>query len=99
MPQVSIEDNGVGIPPDFQDRIFERFFRIDHPELNPQSGTGLGLYLGKELAQRHGGSLTLERSAVGRGSTFVLRLPSATSGENGSVVAAYDGLLASATRP
>jgi len=85
LPQVSVEDNGVGIPPDSRERIFERFFRIDHPELHPQSGTGLGLYLGKELAQRHGGSLTLERSAVGRGSTFVLRLPSAISEENGSV--------------
>jgi signal transduction histidine kinase/HAMP domain-containing protein len=72
-----VEDHGVGIPRDKQDKVFERFFRIDDPNLGPQPGTGLGLFISRELAERHGGSLTVERSEVGKGSTFVLRLPAA----------------------
>jgi signal transduction histidine kinase len=77
-PALIIEDHGVGIPRDKQDKIFERFFRIDDPGLGPQPGTGLGLFISRELAERHGGSLTLERSEPGQGSTFILRLPPAT---------------------
>src|SRR3989442_1565210 len=77
-PALIIEDHGVGVPRDKQEKIFERFFRIDDPGLGPQPGTGLGLFISRELAERHGGSLTLERSEVGKGSTFVLRLPAAT---------------------
>jgi HAMP domain-containing protein/signal transduction histidine kinase len=77
-PALVIEDHGVGIPRDKQDKIFERFFRIDDPGLGPQPGTGLGLFISRELAERHGGSLTLERSELGQGSTFILRLPAAT---------------------
>jgi signal transduction histidine kinase/HAMP domain-containing protein len=76
-PALIIEDHGVGVPRDKQDKIFERFFRIDDPGLGPQPGTGLGLFISRELAERHGGSLTLEHSEVGKGSTFVLRLPAA----------------------
>ncbi len=78
-PALIIEDRGVGIARDKQDKIFERFFRIDDPGLGPQPGTGLGLFISRELAERHGGSLKLEFSELGKGSTFVLRLP-ATSG-------------------
>jgi HAMP domain-containing protein/signal transduction histidine kinase len=77
-PSLVVEDHGVGIPRDKQEKIFERFFRIDDPNLGPQPGTGLGLFISRELAERHGGSLTLDRSEIGRGSTFVLRLPAAT---------------------
>jgi hypothetical protein len=74
-PSLIIEDRGVGIARDKQDKIFERFFRIDDPGLGPQPGTGLGLFISRELAERHGGSLKLEFSELGKGSTFVLRLP------------------------
>ncbi len=74
-PSVVIEDRGIGIPPQMRDRVFERFVRVDDPSLGPQPGTGLGLYIGRELAERHGGSLTLDRSEVGKGSRFMLRLP------------------------
>src|SRR6266446_3721490 len=74
-PALIIEDRGVGIARDKQDKIFERFFRIDDPGLGPQPGTGLGLFISRELAERHGGSLKLEFSELGKGSTFVLRLP------------------------
>jgi signal transduction histidine kinase len=78
-PEVRIEDQGVGIPEEARPHIFERFYRLDHPDLGPQPGTGLGLYIGRELAQRHGGSLYLERSELDKGSLFVLRLPSAAA--------------------
>ena len=84
-PTLIVEDHGVGIPRDKQDQIFERFFRIDDPGLGPQPGTGLGLFISRELAERHGGSLTLERSEVGRGSTFILRLP-AVSGAHAATL-------------
>jgi HAMP domain-containing protein/signal transduction histidine kinase len=77
-PHLAVADHGVGIPSDMRERIFERFFRIDDPEVGPRPGTGLGLYIGRELAERQGGSLTLERSEVGKGSAFVLRLPPAS---------------------
>jgi HAMP domain-containing protein/signal transduction histidine kinase len=74
-PSLTVEDRGVGIPRDKHEKVFERFFRIDDPGLGPQPGTGLGLFISRELAERHGGSLRLERSEVGKGSIFVLRLP------------------------
>ncbi|TME20197.1 MAG: GAF domain-containing protein, partial [Chloroflexi bacterium] len=77
-PALIIEDHGVGVPRDKHEKIFERFFRIDDPGLGPQPGTGLGLFISRELAERHGGSLTLEHSEVGKGSIFLLRLPAAT---------------------
>ena len=72
-------DHGIGIPRDKQEKIFERFYRIDDPNLGPQPGTGLGLFISRELAERHGGSLIVERSEAGKGSIFVLRLPAATA--------------------
>jgi signal transduction histidine kinase len=84
-PALIIEDRGVGIARDKQDKIFERFFRIDDPGLGPQPGTGLGLFISRELAERHGGSLKLEFSELGKGSTFVLRLP-ATSGAHAATL-------------
>ena len=78
-PHVMVEDHGVGIPSEMRERIFERFYRIDDPTLGPHPGTGLGLYIGRALASRQGGSLVLERSEVGKGSRFVLRLRHATT--------------------
>ena len=74
-PTVVVEDRGVGIPPQMRERVFERFVRVDDPSMGPQPGTGLGLYIGRELAERHGGSLTLDWTEAGKGSRFMLRLP------------------------
>ncbi len=76
-PKVVVEDHGVGVALEMRERIFERFFRIDDSAISPQPGTGLGLYIGRGLAEQHGGSLTLEASELGKGSRFALRLPTA----------------------
>ena len=96
-PALIIEDHGVGIPRDKHDKIFERFFRIDDPGLGPQPGTGLGLFISRELADRHGGSLTLEQSEVGQGSTFVVRLPPASGVHAATLLSPAPVLEASTT--
>ena len=71
---VSVRDRGVGIAPDDVRHLFTRFGRIANPETRGVPGTGLGLYLSRELARLHGGELTVN-SQPGEGSTFTLRLP------------------------
>jgi signal transduction histidine kinase len=72
--RVAVVDEGIGIPPSEQERIFEKFYRVDPEMATGIGGSGLGLYISREIAQQMGGSLTM-RSAPGRGSTFVLQLP------------------------
>jgi signal transduction histidine kinase len=71
---VSVSDEGVGIGPDDMGRLFTRFGRILTPATERIPGTGLGLYLARDLARRHGGEIEVV-SEPGRGSTFTLRLP------------------------
>jgi signal transduction histidine kinase len=78
--EVAVRDYGIGIPPDRQERIFEAFCRADEAPDVRGPGLGLGLALGRRLAELNGGSLDLEHSAPGEGSTFVLRLPPAPEG-------------------
>lgn len=74
--QVSIEviDQGAGIPQKHQQRIFERFYRVDKGRSRDEGGTGLGLSIAKNLAQRMGGAIDLT-SEIGEGSTFRVTLP------------------------
>jgi len=72
--QISVTDRGVGIPPEYQERVFERFFRVDPARSRATGGTGLGLAIVKHVAANHGGSAVLW-SRPGTGSTFTLRLP------------------------
>ena len=72
---IRVTDNGVGIPDGATERIFEPFFRNEDPAFQQVPGTGLGLYISRQLAESHGGSLVIESSQVDRGSTFALRLP------------------------
>jgi signal transduction histidine kinase len=76
---VTIADDGIGIAPTDQQRIFERFVRGSDPLAREKPGSGLGLYLSRGLAEQMGGSLQLEASQPGNGSRFVLRLPLAAS--------------------
>jgi signal transduction histidine kinase len=69
---VRVADRGIGVDDDMRDAIFEPFRRGEHDHA---PGSGLGLYISRELARAHGGTLALERSAPGVGSTFVLALP------------------------
>ena len=71
---VLVRDRGIGIEESQQARVFERFFRAESA-VTMTSGTGLGLYIARELAAGHGGSLELVDSRPGQGSTFMLRLP------------------------
>ena len=71
---VSVVDSGIGIPEQHQDRIFERFYRIDGARSRATGGTGLGLAIVRHVALNLHGSVEVE-SAEGVGSTFRLRLP------------------------
>ena len=74
--QVSIADNGIGIPSEDLKRIFERFYRVDKARSRPGGGTGLGLPIVKEVVDRMGGAVTVE-SQLGRGSRFTILLQAA----------------------
>jgi signal transduction histidine kinase len=69
-----VVDNGIGLSPEEQAKLFTRFFRSQRPEARLIKGTGLGLALTRVLVERLGGSIEVE-SAVDQGSTFTLRLP------------------------
>jgi two-component system, OmpR family, phosphate regulon sensor histidine kinase PhoR len=69
-----VRDEGLGIPPDEQARIFEKFYRLDPHMTRGVGGTGLGLYICNELVNRMGGHIWVE-SSEGVGSTFLLSLP------------------------
>ena len=72
--RVSVKDAGVGIANEDLPILFTRFGRVSTPKTDHLPGTGLGLYLGRQLARLHGGEITVE-SAPGKGSTFALHLP------------------------
>ena len=72
--QISVEDQGIGIPERELQRIFERFYRVDPARSRATGGTGLGLAIVKHVTAAHGGSVTV-RSVEGAGSTFTLSLP------------------------
>jgi len=74
--EVTVVDDGPGIPKDAQERIFERFYRVDKARSREQGGTGLGLAIVKHVIQAHGGEVRLE-SEPGAGSRFIFSLPGA----------------------
>jgi two-component system phosphate regulon sensor histidine kinase PhoR len=72
--EIHVSDDGPGIPVEAQERIFERFFRLDQARSREAGGTGLGLSIVKHILQRHGGKVWVN-SKLGQGSTFCFTLP------------------------
>ncbi len=75
--EISVTDQGIGIPEEELDRVFERFFRVDQARSRHTGGSGLGLSIVKHVVQNHGGDIRVW-SQPGNGSTFTIRLPEAT---------------------
>jgi PAS domain S-box-containing protein len=71
---VSVSDQGVGLPQDELDRVFERFYRVDHALTRKTKGAGLGLYLAQAIVEAHNGRIWAE-STPGQGATFTFALP------------------------
>ena len=72
---LQVRDQGVGIPSSELKRIFKRFYRVSNSATGRVKGTGLGLFIVRSIARRHGGEAFAESEGTGRGSTFTLRLP------------------------
>ena len=71
--EIRVRDNGIGIAPDKQKHIFEKFYRVPTGNIHDVKGYGLGLYYARTMAEKHGGSLSVT-SAPGKGSEFILSL-------------------------
>lgn len=78
--EITVEDNGIGIPKDKCSRIFERFYRVDKARSRDTGGTGLGLAIVKHIVEAHQGSIQVE-SAIDEGSKFIVNLPISNSEE------------------
>ena len=74
LAEISVSDQGIGIPEKDLERIFERFYRVDPARSRQTGGTGLGLSIVKHIATNHGGDVSLW-SVEGAGSTFTIRFP------------------------
>jgi len=74
---LQVTDTGIGISPQFQQRVFERFYRVDKARSQSLGGTGLGLSIVKNIAEKDGGSIDV-KSQLGSGSSFTIKLPLAS---------------------
>lgn len=72
--EVTVTDNGVGIPAEDIPNLFERFYRVEKARSSDKGGTGLGLAIAKEFAAAHGGDIRVD-SVVGKGTSFIITLP------------------------
>lgn len=91
--EISVTDRGIGIAPEHQQRVFERFFRVDPARSRATGGTGLGLAIVKHVAANHGGEVRLW-SQPGVGSTFTLRVPAAPAEDPDTALDGLDADLA-----
>jgi len=70
-----VRDRGVGIPAQQLKRIFKRFYRVPNPAVTHVKGTGLGLFIVRAIARKHGGRVFAESDGEGRGTTVTIELP------------------------
>ncbi len=83
--QVDVSDSGIGIAPEDQERVFERFYRGEHPLVLATPGTGLGLSIVKQLVEMHNGRIWMKSKGIpGQGSTFSFTLPVNQPAERGN---------------
>jgi signal transduction histidine kinase/ActR/RegA family two-component response regulator len=73
--EVAVRDNGIGIPPEMRERIFEIFTQVERPVEKSQGGLGIGLSIARRLVEMHGGTIRVASEGDGRGAEFVVRLP------------------------
>ena len=73
--EVSVRDNGIGIPPQMLPRVFDMFTQVDHSLEKAHGGLGIGLTIVKRLVELHGGTVQARSEGEGRGSEFIVRLP------------------------
>jgi len=73
--QINVIDTGIGISPEDIAKIFDRFYRSDHPDVQKVSGTGLGLAIVSHLVEMHGGRMIVASEGLGKGSTFSFTIP------------------------
>jgi two-component system, NtrC family, sensor histidine kinase KinB len=75
---ISVMDTGPGVPPAFRERIFDKFFRLEHQQLDDRRhprGVGIGLYMSRQIVELHGGHLSCSASADDRGACMMVELP------------------------
>ena len=70
---ISVSDNGIGIAPEHQRHVFDKFYRVPHGDVHEVKGYGIGLYFAKTIVERHSGRISLT-STPGEGSTFTIEL-------------------------
>lgn len=90
--QITVKDQGVGIPKEHLTKIFNRFHRVDNRDTRKVGGTGIGLYLVKHLVEAHGGKIWAE-SELGKGSRFIFDLPKCPPQFDGKAILENQGLI------
>ena len=81
---LQVQDRGVGIPPEELKRIFKRFYRVSNRTLAHVKGTGLGLFIVRSIARKHGGKVFAESAGEGQGTTVTLELPRSAASLGGA---------------